>query len=291
MIIWWIIFALASAVFTALQTILTKKNLFQEHALEFNGVRGFFSFIIISVLLLPFIDFSIPIKVVAVIYCISLAASVGIYFSARSVRHLDVSLFSPLQNISPFFLVIFAFLILGEVPSLIQFLGIFLLLVGTYFLEIDFKKHNLLSPIKTIIKSRYIHFTLFAMLIFSLTSVFDKFTLTHYADPITFMFFLWLFISLHLMVMESYTNGFGEILKDIRKSGKLIFLISFFGIIQNLLYILAINLQNVSLVVPLRRISTLFSTILGGKFFHEKNLSVKITACIILIIGAVLIII
>jgi uncharacterized membrane protein len=54
----------------------------------------------------------------------------------------------------------------------------------------------------------------------------------------------------------------------------------------------AISLPGVmiSLVIPIKRLSALFSTVIGGELFHEKYLLRKSIACVVMIIGAVLIV-
>jgi len=58
-------------------------------------------------------------------------------------------------------------------------------------------------------------------------------------------------------------------------------------------YLIAVSMPNamIALIIPIKRTSTLFTTIFGGKLFHEKNLSVKILACIIMVWGTVFILI
>jgi len=47
----------------------------------------------------------------------------------------------------------------------------------------------------------------------------------------------------------------------------------------------------VSLVIPIKRMSTLISTVVGGELFGEEHLLRKSVACLVMIAGAYLIIV
>ena len=42
--------------------------------------------------------------------------------------------------------------------------------------------------------------------------------------------------------------------------------------------------------MPFYRVGTVFSTLVGGKMFHDKHLWHRVGACLIMVIGAVLVI-
>ncbi|MFH1589978.1 MAG: hypothetical protein ABIB43_05410 [archaeon] len=61
--------------------------------------------------------------------------------------------------------------------------------------------------------------------------------------------------------------------------------------LSNMSYLLAVATPGaaISLIIPIKRTSSLFTTLIGGKLFHEKNLLIKILASIIMIWGVVFI--
>ena len=69
--------------------------------------------------------------------------------------------------------------------------------------------------------------------------------------------------------------------------------IAIFTIVSNVLVLLAIAIPTalVSLIIPLRRTSTLFSAIFGGLLFHEKHIKQKSFATFGMLIGIVLIVV
>ncbi|MDY6777976.1 MAG: EamA family transporter, partial [Candidatus Nanohaloarchaea archaeon] len=58
-----------------------------------------------------------------------------------------------------------------------------------------------------------------------------------------------------------------------------------------LLQMKAFSLAMVSLVVPIKRLSTLLATVLGGELFGEEHLLRKSLGCVLMIAGAYLIIV
>ncbi|MBC8495487.1 EamA family transporter [archaeon] len=286
----WYVYALLSAIFVGIVGIFNKKILNHEHALEFTASRGIFLGVF-SLFLIPFVNFGISWKIYLLIYLISLIACVGLLFFMKSVRHGEVSVVAPLTNISPLFLVIIAFFVLNEIPTSKQYIGIFLLVVGAYSLEVGITNKGFIEPIKGFVKSKIVHHLLIALVIFSMTAVLDKMILDKYASIITYLFVFTIFKSINFIIIESYKHGFSEIKNDLKKDFKLLLpdsILLFFG---HVFYLLAVAAPgaSISLVIPIKRMSTLFTTIFGGSLFHEKNLLIKVLACIIMIWGAVFI--
>lgn len=138
------ILALFSAVLFSLRDVVTKKflqkydvtpsqMLFEMHSLSFLLLL-FFAF--------PLIDFSsfYDYWYLFLLKAFFLLCSTLLYFSL--LKNFDVSTVSPLLNLSPLFLLFLSTLFLGEVISFIQFLGILVLLLATYILELHTTHHS-----------------------------------------------------------------------------------------------------------------------------------------------------
>jgi len=67
------------------------------------------------------------------------------YLMYRAVREADISTVTPVMCLLPVFNVGTSFLLLGEVPSIFGFLGIFLIVFGTYFALSQKKGNNSFS--------------------------------------------------------------------------------------------------------------------------------------------------
>ncbi len=284
----WYFFAFVSAILVSIVSILNKKILTHEHALEFSASRGILVFIL-SLFLIPFVNFNMPWNIYLFIYLVSLMVSAGMIFYFKGMRHGDLSEVAPLMNISPLFLLIIAFFVLGENPTSKQYFGVFLLILGAYSLEVGVANKGFLEPIRMFLKSKVIHNLLFAMIIFSIGATFDKLIITKHTDFLTYFFLFSVFKTFNFIFLETYNNGFSEIVKDLRKDFKILFIDAIVGFFAHLFYLIAVSMPTaaISLIIPIKRTSNLFTTILGGKLFHEQNLLVKILACIIMIWGVV----
>ncbi len=285
----WYILALGSAIFATLAALTEKKTLIKVHAMEFSCALAILNFL----LTLPFLflaDFNIPLFVLAVMYASSIIATIAFLFIAKAVRHLEISIVSPLLNLNPAILATLAYFILGERITHMQVAGILMIMAGAYIVEINWQKHSIFEPVKAMFSSRHTRYILLSCLLYAISSICDKFAL-NYVTPITYLLIIQFFIAINFTILINlFYGGFKDISSGFRHAGKSIFLIAFLTITYRLLQAWAVSLTLVSLVVPIKRLSTLFSTLAGGRLFHEKGTKRKAIACIIMLIGAYLII-
>lgn len=284
----WYVFAFAAAIISSLAIVIEKKTLMKEHAMEFSAVVAIFN-VVVSLLLIPFIDWNIPLNVLPLLYLISVLGTFAFWFVAKAMRHMEISLASPLLNLEPIFLITFAFFALGEKLSLTQISGILILIVCAYILETP-KELNFKDPFKIFLKSKYIHYIVYALMLYSLGSIGDKIVLS-IITPFTYIFIVQFFVAINFIVLISMTyDGLRGIKNGIKNYGKLIFLVAIFTTSYRLLQAQAVSMAYVSLVMPIRRLSSLFSVVIGGQIFRERRLVLRTTVCIIMIIAAYFII-
>jgi len=287
MIPWWA-YALGAAIFATLFALFEKKGVKKEHAMEYELTRTTFA-AIFSLFLIPFLAFNYSWKTILIIYFVALLASIGVLYRTKALRHSEISEVSPLLNLTPGFLAILAFLFLGEKLNKFQIIGLVILIIGSYVLETD---HN--SFWKSFLrhmKSRYVDYTIFAAFIFSITSLVDKYVLDTYMGPLDYMFLIWFFLALNFIIFSTIAHdGIKGIKHCLKIDGFNVIFAAFFSWIANLFTFIAMSFAYVSLVIPIRRLSSLFSTIIGGEMFHEKGIIKKSIACVIMIGGAILII-
>ncbi len=289
----WYVFAFACAFVVSLAAITEKRTLIKEHAMEFSTVLAIFNFIL-SIPLLVFADFSIfynSIDLLILIYCASLLGSIAFLLIAKSMRHMDISRVSPLLNFSPAVVAVLAFVLLGEKLTLIQIFGIVILMIGAYLLESKNGMKTFSKTMKEFTTSKYIFYIVISFFLYGLSSIIDKYSLG-FMTPVTYLATLQFFIAINFIVMISlFHNGVSGIKNGINRAGKWIFLVAVFTVSYRLLQLQAVSMAYVSLVIPIKKLGTLFSTIIGGKVFHEKDLLKKGIACLVMLIGVYLIVI
>jgi len=283
----WYFFATLAALLTAAFTIIEKKTLLKEHAMEFSTVLAIFNFLI-ALVLLPYINFDLPIKTLGLMYLASVFGSIAFLFVAKAVRHMDVSIVSPLMTFSPAIVVVLAFFILGEKVTSLQLFGIILLIIGSYVLEAE--NHGTKKIFTKTFKSNYFYYIFLALILYGFCSIFDKFILRT-VSPLTYIPIVQFFIAINFIILICiFHNGFEGIKHGVRSAGKWIFLVAILVTSYRLAYAQAVSMTYVSLVIPIKRMSAFFATAVGGKIFHEKNLTQRILACVIMLIGAFLVI-
>ncbi|MBW2983189.1 EamA family transporter [Candidatus Woesearchaeota archaeon] len=289
----WAAYAFAAAVFHAMGSIIGKKVLQHEHALEYGASQGVY--LLLLVFALPFIDLAYDWRVFIALYVISVILTAGNLYYLRSVRHSELSSCMPLMNISPLFLLVIAFVLLGEMPDALAILGVFLLVMGTYFLQMGTagKHKGLWAPFKTLARSRYALYMIFAMLIFSFTATMQKAVVNWGIDVITIVVLVRLFMAVNYVGFETAKHGFGEIVGDLKRDGLQIFGSTFTSFMSDIALLLAMGVPGalVSLIIPVKRLSTFFTSLIGGRLFHEHRLGLKLMACCVMLVGVVLVVV
>ncbi len=283
----WYFFAITTAVLVSIYTLVEKKALMKEHAMEFSAVLAIFNFLI-SLVLVPFIKIDFPIKLLGLIYLASLMGAVGFLHIAKAIRHMDVSLVAPLTTFSPAFVVVLAYFILGEIVTIIQIGGITLLIMGSFLLES--KNHGTIKIFTRTFKSNYFYYMFFALTLYGFCAIIDK-AILKTVSPVTYLPIINFFLAFNFIVfIIVFHNGFQGIKNGIKSNGKWIFLVAVLISLSRLSQYQAFSMAYVSLVIPIKRMSAFFATLIGGKVFHEKNLAKRVFACVIMLCGAFLVI-
>ncbi|RLG14501.1 MAG: hypothetical protein DRN66_01900 [Candidatus Nanohalarchaeota archaeon] len=287
----WYVFAFACAIVSSISAVVEKKTLIKEHAMEFSTVFSIFNFLFVLPFL-PLVDFSVLKDPYALgfIYAVSVLGGIAFFFIAKGVRHMDISVVSPLLNFGPAFLLFLAWFFLGETLSLQQLAGVMIIIFGSYLLEISTKHPSLFGPVKKMIHSKHIYYIFLALILYGFSSIGDKIILGR-ITPVTYLVFVHFFIAVNFIVLiHLFHNGFEGIKNGIRNAGKWIAIVCVLTCTYRYLQLQAISMAYVSLVIPIKRTSTIFTTIIGGGLFHEDHLLKKIICCIIMFAGAYLII-
>src|SRR3989344_3910632 len=267
----WYILIIISAILISFSEIIKKKILRYEHSTEFSTTYS----LVITLLMVPFIsylDLNLPSFIIALLF-------------VKSILLLVSSLL--FMNLSPIFLVILAFFLLNEHITTTKTLGAVIIMVSGYLLEKEtLKKEN-------VFKNKYFIYVLLSMIFVSFAAVIDKFII-NFTNIYTAIFIPFLLVSVYLLIIQfTIYNGFKDIIHSL-KFGKYWILISAVTILlSDYTYFSSVAIQGtlISLIIPLRRVSTLFSTILGGALYHEKFFVDRVAVCIFMLMGVYLLVI
>jgi len=284
----WFFLALISAVFSAVSTLAEKKSLFSLDALDFSYI--------VSIVTLVF---SIPFFIMApvqqditaslvILFIKTVLSAAAFLLVMLSIKNLEISEALPLLAISPGLVAVLAFFLIGDVLSLFEWIGVFLIVAGTYILELKKNIEGIFSPFKTLFKSSKYNYVLGAVALFTITSLMDRILLKGYKlPPYTFMayqqlFYGIVFLTIILFKRKSATVSFKSLNK---KLWQLVLLVAVFTVVYRYTQIAAIKLAPVGLVLAVKRLSVLIAIIIGGKLFNEQNVTRRIVAAIIILAG------
>jgi drug/metabolite transporter (DMT)-like permease len=286
----WLVLSLLSALFISIATIVEKKVLFVEHAMEYAAVVS----TIVAVLSLPFflfIDYStLNFPIIVLLYCVSLLAAVATFAITRSMRHMEISIAGPLMVMSPALTSILAFIVLEERIAPLQVLGIAVLIIGAYFLELK-PGSKMLDPVRTFKQNPIMQLLFLGLFIFAITSIFDRIVLHNYGmDPLTYLAFINVFIAINFVVMMIiYHDGISGIKHGFKTAGWPLVLVGALTVAHRYFQAAAVQIAFVGIVLAIKRTSSIFSSFVGGAIFHEDNLLRKSLAGLVMIAGAILI--
>ena len=282
----WIIFILIATVFTAFESLISKKILSKEHAMEFTAVFGLFFLLVCSPLFF-FLDYNlINFDSLLLIFIATFLSVAGAIYMHKSMRHTDVGTVMSLWVLGPIFVVLFAFIILGEKLSYIQMAGIGLLIIGAYILES--KNHQkLFDPFKMLVKKKYLRYVLIALVIYGFSAVISRYVLSNLGMQVeAFIAFTALFYAFFsFSALNLFHNGLKGMKNGIKNVGWLVLIIAVFSLLTSFYQAKAIALAPVGLVLTVKRLATLIVILLGGEMFHEHRIMRKLISAVIMIIG------
>ena len=282
----WFIFAFLSAFFDALKNVFSKINLkaIDEYIVAWS-LRFFTLPFLIPLLYLIKIP---PLKNqfwIALFIGGSLNVITTILYM-KSIKSSDLSLTIPMVTFTPLFLLITSPLIVGEFPNLLGIIGVLLIVLGSYLLNIKQTTKGYLAPFKALLKEKGPRIMLLVAFIWSITSNFDKIGVQS-SSPIFWVIAINTFVTLALFPIMLFKSQ--KFLKKIFKNLKSLFSIGLFNGLTLIFQMVAINLTLVAYVISIKRSSAIISVLFGYLVFKEKEVKERLFATIIMLVGVLLI--
>ncbi len=288
----WIYLAFASAVLSAFSTILEKKILFTEGALEFS-----FKLSLLNMLFsLPFFFFfdlkDIGLYSFLILYIKTLLSALAYLNVMLMLKSFEISRSLPMMVLTPMLVAIIAFIVIGDKLGFYDIAGMALLLCGTYILELK-SGGGFFEPFGVFIHSKSHRYIINALLLFTGTAIMDRFLLVkHDMHPIALMSVQHFFLAFNFTLMMFYKrkNPVKVLINSDLRIFKWIIGVSLITIAYRWANIEAIKLAPVALVLSVKRTSVFFAAVIGGRIFKETKLMRRAVAALIMIAGAILII-
>lgn len=287
----WFFIALFSSFLSAFAAITQKKVLFNLNPVQFSFYLSVAN-LIISIPFFFFIEYNaISFSNLLVLFVKSIVGVAAFLCVMTALKNLQISNALPLLALTPGFVALFAFLFLDEVLKTQEVLGLISLIAGTYILESKNLK-EILFPFNTFLRSKYHHYILAALLLFSASSVMDKLLLIKLElTPISLTAFQHLYFALIFFIIYFLFKGkLSNRPSQINKTDIMwIIVISILTIGYRYTQVVSISLASVALTLAVKRTSVLWATIIGGRIFKDTNLIKKTIAVLFILLGVILI--
>ncbi len=283
----WFIYAFVCALSLATADALSKKTLndnIDPYIVAWVRIGYTIPFM---VFIIPFIDIPELDSVFFVVTFLSLPLDVvAVLLYMRAIKISPLSLTLPFLSLTPIFLIGTSYIILGEKPDKSGFLGVILVVIGAYLLNIHTVRRGYLEPFKAIAGEKGSVLMIIVAFVFSLGACLGKIAVQH-SDPIFFSVTYSLLLSLVLfLIISSKTKHFFS---------KVIFrpvpflLIGMLMAIMMITHLKAVSLVDVSYMISVKRLSILFGVIYGVVFFKETNIKERFLGASVMITGIILI--
>lgn len=286
----WYHLALISALFSAGAAFFEKRALKSQSALSFSFILAVLNLLLSLPFIYMFKSWQTDYVSLLVLYGKTIMGAFSFYFVMKGIKNLELSNALPLLILTPGFVAIVAFVLSKETLTVYQIIGLVLLLSGTYIIN-RWNKNSLFEPFLLLYKSKGLRFITLALLLFTTTSILDKYLLRDFKiPPYAFLFYQHLFLAFNFsvaVIILKLRSHKTEINSNILKTTlKFIVLVSIFTIIYRYTQIEAVKLGKVALVLTLKRFSVLCVVILSGRFLNEHHIIRKTVATILMLTGA-----
>ncbi len=207
-----------------------------------------------------------------------------LYMKAIKVSPLSLTL--PFLSLTPVFLIGTSYIILGERPDRSGFIGIGLVVIGAYLLNVHTVSKGLLEPFMAIAKEQGSVLMIIVAFVYSIGACIGKIAVQH-SDPLFFSVVYSFLLSLlfYLVVIfrtkHFYSKAFSRPV--------LFLLIGILITIMIITHLNAVNLVEVAYMVSVKRLSILFGVVYGVMFFKETNIKERLLGATVMILGIVMI--
>jgi len=221
---------------------------------------------------------ALPLEVLAIL----------LYYKALRVSPLSLSL--PFLSLTPVFLMLFSWLIMGEKVSAAGAAGIGLIALGGYGLNLSSLRTGPLGPLKAVLRERGSLYMMAVSLIYSATSALGKLAITH-SSPAFFGATYYLALAVCLLPVIVFLSGGRRFLTELKGTVRAALLPGAFDAVQSVSHFFAVSMVNVAYMVAIKRSSLLIGSLYGFLIFGERNIRERLIGSLLMFTGFVVIVV
>ena len=278
----WLILGIFTAFFEAVKDVFGKQNLKKSDEYVVAWSLAFFSVIFLT----PWVIYTgIPELNTQFWFSLLIGGSINAVTTLlyiKAIKVSDLSLTVPLVALTPLFMLLTSPLIVGEYPNFFDYIGILLIVAGSYLLNIKEKSQGYLAPFKALLNEPGPKFMLIVAFLWSITSNFDKIGVKN-SSPIFWLFSLFGTMTILLLpvLLQKTPNPSRKIIKQL----PMLAAMGFFNAIGVLCQMQALTLTLVVQVIAIKRTSVLMGVLFGHFIFKEKDIQQRLLGAGIMILG------
>ena len=282
----WILFALLNPVTEGFRSLFIKKSSAEVESVVIAWVNNLLPTLVFAPCLF-FIELKFNTD-----FWIGLIGGASIYaftniLYMKALSHGDISIVMPMLSFTPLFLLVTSPLIVGEFPHLTGMIGVVLVVIGSYLLNLSESKKHLLEPFRALLKNKGTRYMLIVALLWSVSSNFDKLAVKN-SSVFQYLGFTSPFIFLFTSFITIPTKQFK--FSDLKKGKGNLFKVTLLTTLANIFHMTAISLAYVAYVIAIKRTTAIISVFIGSKFLNETNITERLLGVIVMLIGVILIV-
>ena len=271
-------------------------NVFQKK-LTHQGLHPFFivmaSYLVLTLICLPLL----PLLSVAElsqtfwinIFFAALLDMAGTLFLVMSLSKTDLSIFGPLNAYKVIISMFLAMIFIGEMPNLQGFIGVAVIVLGSYFL-FPTKQHANANRLLHLVLDRGVQYRFLSILLFSIGTLPLKNAVVA-GDALSTTLF-WCLIGFPLAILAHTLFLKDNFKQDYQKSkqklSQFIYLGSLMFLMQYMTMIVFSQLL-IAYSLALFQLNMVLQVFLGWRIFNEQHIKQRLAACVVMVIGSLLV--
>lgn len=215
----------------------------------------------------------------------------GWMFLVMSLSKTDLSVFGPLNAYKVIFSLLLAVVFLNEIPSTQGLIGVFVIIIGSFFLTPPAKTVSA-NRIISLLKDKGVQARFVSIALFSIGTVFLKNSVIVSGPLATLVF--WSLLGLPLVLLSNLiflTGGLGVDLKASRKHIRTIFMIGIMVFVMQYFTLLLLSEMLVAYALALFQLGMVIQVFVGYKVFNEKHIIRKLLACLVMMSGSIFVLV
>lgn len=289
----WILFSLLSAFFHASRLAVTK-----HLSLRFS-VRTLTLYVNLASLIvtLPLIvwNHNFPLHEPLFITAVLLGGGIsglGGWALNTAIHRSEVSLVGPVMTLTPGFVVIIEWLVIGDLPGNLGLLGLGLLMLGAYLLSVEREQTSLIEPLRLLFTQPGARFTLVASFCFAAASTLGRLGV-QMSDPLSFAVVVAIINPILLFVLFSVQDRrfYREVYPgNLRRELRPLLLLGLLFALMRIADQIVLSLTLASYAMAAKRVGRVFSVLLGHWFFGEQHLVQRLVGSVVMLAGLALLI-